>query len=307
MILNTLSLSFCHSEPPGEESILLFLDSVVFTCKAHHPGVYFIFQMTIEIPYKNQILYFHPAMLIPGFGMVSVAFIFYFFWRKKGISNQYFYWGALTWIIGIALKIAASGLTIKPITALLNTLFPQFLSKSLGWLVVGLYTGIFECIPIYLILRMQRFKKITWSQSVGFGIGFGAIEALLIGIFSLGTISMLLAPEMLPQELAKGFMDFQGINIKTIIALLLPISERLFTVFIHILSCLWIVVAILRGNIKWFLFSFLYKTAIDSIAAFSYEWGLNIDWHVWTIEFIVVIFGLFGLFMTKNLKAKFVY
>ena len=210
--------------------------------------------MTIEIPYKNQILYFHPAMLIPGFGMVSVAFIFYFFWRKKGISNQYFYWGALTWIIGIALKIAASGLTIKPITALLNTLFPQFLSKSLGWLVVGLYTGIFECIPIYLILRMQRFKKITWSQSVGFGIGFGAIEALLIGIFSLGTISMLLAPEMLPQELAKGFMDFQGINIKTIIALLLPISERLFTVFIHILSCLWIVVAILKGNIKWFLF-----------------------------------------------------
>ena len=75
---------------------------------------------------------------------------------------------------------------------------------------------------------------------------------------------------------------------------LAPIVERIATIFVHILANVLIVYGVVARQPRWFWAAFVYKTALDSVAAFAQFWGVNTLGHIWTIEAVVVLFGLVG-------------
>jgi hypothetical protein len=78
---------------------------------------------------------------------------------------------------------------------------------------------------------------------------------------------------------------------------LAPISERIFTILVHIFSNLLIFYAAYRGKQSWMWLAFAYKTLFDSVAAYAQVSGiLGSISALWVIEFILMLFGLAGLF-----------
>lgn len=239
--------------------------------------------------------------------MSLVAIISIIYWRKKTrISFHSFLLGALAWLIAVILKGIAA-LPKDSIIKGLRTLLPAYLSEPLAWIYIGILTGVFECGMILLFLYVfKRLREQRWSEAIGLGLGFGAFEALLLGIGSfIVTLLVILIPDQLPKELGGP------LQLDTPLIIPAPIIERLSTLFIHIFSTVLIVFAFRAKEWKWFWLSFSYKTSVDSInGAFhlSYRTENLTVIALYTLEAIfafIAIIGILGLrMMRKKWKEK---
>ena len=75
---------------------------------------------------------------------------------------------------------------------------------------------------------------------------------------------------------------------------LAPISERFFTVLVHVLANVLIFYAVAQRKPRWFWLAFIYKTGIDAVAAFAQVWGLETLAKIWIIEAVVALWGIVG-------------
>lgn len=246
-----------------------------------------------------------PAVLLPGAGMilVALAFVIYAVVRRQ-LSWRYLLLGALFWILTVAVKFAFA-IPVNPLVyQLLNLSYENIYSPGnlVAYVYVGSLTGIFEAGLAWLILRKVRWGRATWNQALIFGIGFGAVEALLLGVLGLISASAgLLAPEALPVYTLGALAHNTNLLMASA-----PIAERLSVIFAHIFACVLIFYAIASGEAKWAWLSILYKTLLDTPAAFAAFWGINNDLQkLWTIEAVVAIFGLIGLLGTIWLARRY--
>jgi hypothetical protein len=86
---------------------------------------------------------------------------------------------------------------------------------------------------------------------------------------------------------------------------LAPVVERLFVVFAHIFACVLIFYAIAAGEAKWAWLAILYKTLLDAPAAFALFWAVEGVEKLWTIEAVIVVFGLIGLWGTMVIVHRY--
>jgi hypothetical protein len=87
---------------------------------------------------------------------------------------------------------------------------------------------------------------------------------------------------------------------------LAPVVERLAVIFAHIYACVLIFYAIARGETKWAWLAILYKTLLDTPATFASFWGVvGSASKIWTIEAILVIFGLIGLWGMIRIARRY--
>jgi len=242
-----------------------------------------------------------PLVLFPGIGMlvVGLAFLVYA-WRQR-LGFRYVIWGALAWVLSVALKFAwAIGLNAR-IYSVLTSLLPTTVGSIVFDLYVGSLTGVFEVALVYLVLSRLHLGHAAWTQALAFGIGFGAIEAFLLGASSFaGGLAVLLTPSQVPASAAAQFALASNPLYGAA-----PIVERAATIFVHILSAGLIFYAIASGNQRWLWTAFVYKTALDSVAAFAQFWGVNSVGRIWTIEAIVIVFGLLGLWGTLRIGRRY--
>ncbi len=245
-----------------------------------------------------------PLVLLPGLGMLLVvlAFVSYAAWRKI-LNWRYLGLGALFWVLTVAVKFAfavpVNPLVFRALGVSEETLFS--LGNLIAYLYLGALTGIFEAGLAWLILRKIRWGQATWSQALVFGIGFGAIEALLLGLASGGAaLAGLFAPEALPV-----FTLGSLANNATLVMGLAPIVERLSVIFAHILACVLIFHAIASREAKWGWLAILYKTLLDAPAGFAAFWGANTPEKIWTLEALIAIFGLIGLWGTIQISKRY--
>jgi uncharacterized membrane protein YhfC len=245
-----------------------------------------------------------PAMLLPGIGMVLVALAFLLYaagqhwlgWRYLGL-------GALFWVFTVLLKFAfaipVNPLVFRALGVSKDTLVSP--GNLLAYLYVGALTGVFEVGLLWLILRKSRWGRATWREALSFGIGFGAIEALLLGLVALvPAVAGLLMPQSLPVSALGGLA-----HNATFVRGLAPVVERLFVVFAHIFACVLIFYAIAAGEAKWAWLAILYKTLLDAPAAFALFWGVEGVEKLWTIEAVIVVFGLIGLWGTMVIVHRY--
>ena len=162
-------------------------------------------------------------------------------------------------------------------------------------------TGIFECGITYLFIKYSKMRKYNYNQAVSFGIGFGSVEAILLGVVSLYSVLVaILRPDLLPGNV------LQAMRPQNLLVIPAPIVERLFTIVMHTFSSVLIFCSIKNKVFSLFWLSFVYKTVIDAIAAWgNLSFNINILSHLWIIELIVIIYGVTGFYGIKRIKSRY--
>jgi uncharacterized membrane protein YhfC len=234
--------------------------------------------------------------------LAALAFVFYAA-RRKLLGWRYLGLGALFWGITVAVKFVVAILLNPFVFRLLGVSQEHIFSAGnlVAYFYIGALTGIFEVGLAYLILKRVRWGKLTWDQALVFGIGFGAIEALLLGLLGLfSALAGIIAPEMLPVA-TLGSLAKNG----TLVMGLAPVVERLSVIFAHIFACVLIFYAIARREAKWAWLAVLYKTLLDAPGGFANFWGVGTAGHLWTIEAVIALFGLAGLLGTMWVARRY--
>lgn len=241
-----------------------------------------------------------PIALLGGMGMLVVALAFFGYALGRRLGGWMLLWGALAWVVTVALKFAWAIPVNRPVYEASQGL-PQPLGNILFYVYVGALTGVFEVGLTWLLLRRTRLGRSAWGGALAFGIGFGAIEAALLALSPLISVSLALVnPSALPasavEQLAVLNNPWQG---------LAPIWERFFTIWVHILSAVLLFYGLRLRQARWFWLAFIYKTGIDAIAAFAQVSGfINMAAsdslaHIWTIEALVGLWGIVGWLGTR--------
>lgn len=229
-----------------------------------------------------------PIMLLQGAGMVAVGIAFVLYWRlSKRISIAPFLIGAIAWFVTVSLKLGFALLLNNRIQHLLSGALRPSVADPLYWLYIGLLTGVFEC--GLLLTLWRRIRTYDFNTAVAFGIGFGAIEAVMLGISSLTVVALAIAaPALLPKQIVESL----AVSAWMIPA---PIVERIVAVFAHIFSCVLIIRSAGRNRLGYFWIAFAYKSLIDAVAAWAQlGFKANTTSQMWTVEGILFLFGIVG-------------
>lgn len=245
------------------------------------------------------------GVLVPGVGMilVSLAFVLYAA-RRKMLGWRYLGLGALFWVFTVIVKFAFA-IPVNPLVFRMLGVSSEHLflpGNLIAYLYIGALTGIFEAGLAYLILRKSRWGIASWDQALAFGIGFGVIEALLLGLGGLlSALAGILTPDALP------FVTLGSLADNSTLAMgLAPVVERLSVIFAHIFACVLIFYAIASREAKWAWLAVLYKTLLDAPAGFASFWGVaNSVSKLWTIEAVIAVFGLIGLWGTIQIARRY--
>ncbi len=242
-----------------------------------------------------------PIALLPGIGMIVVALGYVIYTAVRRLGWGYLGLGALSWIVAVILKFAWAIPANAPVYEALTGALPETLAEILFYVYVGLLTGVFEVALVWLALRNTKYGKVPWQQALSFGIGFGAMEALLLGASGLANaVIAIRSPEALPlaalEQIAQTNNALFG---------LAPVSERFFTVLIHTLTNVLLFDAVVREDPRGFWIGFAYKSGIDVVAAFAQFWGIDTVGRIWLIEAIVALWGIAGWWGIHQVKAHY--
>lgn len=231
--------------------------------------------------------------LIAGIGMILVGVLFPTFWISKiKTPLRPFLIGGLLWVICVGMKFAvAIPFNQRLLQTLLIHLHP-LRAQIIYYTYLGLLTGIFECGLLYVIIRQTSLRFYDLNSAVAFGIGFGSIEAIAVGVkFSISAI-------------ITGNMTFPS-NFILLLYIPAPIVERFFTVFGQLFCSLLIFYAIRNRQASYFFISFLFKTLVDGSAGwFVYNVAPSLS-NVWLAELVIAFFGTLSFFGYKYLRKKY--
>ncbi|MGB9898663.1 YhfC family glutamic-type intramembrane protease [Thermanaerothrix sp.] len=244
------------------------------------------------------------GILFPGLGMVLVALAFLIFAaRRWRLDWRYLGLGAFFWVFAVALKFAVAIPGNAVVFQALGVSDDKVFSPAnlVAYFYIGGLTGVFEAGLVYLILRRSRWGRATWEQALMFGIGFGVVEALLLGFSGLTTaLIALLAPDALPIPTLGALAQNASLSMG-----LAPVVERLAVILAHIFATGLIFFAIARGETKWAWLAVLYKTLLDAPGGLASFWGVSTAGKLWTIEAVIAVVGLFGLWGTLQLARHY--
>ncbi len=248
-----------------------------------------------------------PLALLPGVGMLVVGLGFFAYALARRLGWRYLALGALLWALTVALKFAWAIPVNGPLYKTVMGALPQALANPLFYVYVGALTGVFEVGVTWLLLRYTRLGQASWGRVLAFGIGFGAIEAILVGLSPLVTVTLaLVSPQSLP-EVVRGSLE----QLNNVWAGLAPVWERFFTIWVHIFSCALIFYAVVKRQARWFWLAFAYKTGIDAVAAYAQLSGLQdlagLDpvARLWAIEAVVGVWGVVGMLGVRWLARRY--
>ncbi|HHH80135.1 MAG TPA: YhfC family intramembrane metalloprotease [Thermoplasmatales archaeon] len=205
-------------------------------------------------------------LMFAGIGMILVgALPILWWWRKKRTSLKYFIFGAAVWFVAILIKLLMD-ITLTPLlTNYLQSYGTLAIAVSLGF-YVGLRTGLFESGFTYIAGVKTKLKHVTFDEAVAFGLGFGGIEAILLGLQSfLNILVFALMPTLLNQlpEGQQAVAQHQ-LNQSTWIVFA-PIIERIATIVIHVFAAVLVFLSIHSFEKRYLVYSVGFKSLVDGI------------------------------------------
>jgi uncharacterized membrane protein YhfC len=203
-------------------------------------------------------------------------------WRVLGA-------GAALWIGAVALKFGCAVLGNAFVNRWLHAELPRGCADAVFWCYVGLLTGIFECGIFLLVAPLIRRRQWRWGDAMSFGVGFGAVEALGVAVAAgIGAAKA---------GAASGWGAWIGA--------LLPAFERVIALAIHVAATVMILRALMDRQWRWFWISFLYKSAVDCVAAWVILSGTRLRSSPLLMELICFLpFALIGLWVLSYLRRE---
>jgi len=236
-----------------------------------------------------------PVAFLQGIGMILVAGGFITYAAIKRLGWGYLLFGAAAWVITVALKFAWAIAFNGPIYNAIIATFPNFFGDLLSYLYVGSLTGFTEVLITWLVLRYTKLGRVSWKKVLAFGIGFGAVEALLLGFSPLASvIAAIASPGALPLQTLEMIAQLNN----PLWSLIGPF-ERFFTVWIHIFCNVLLFYGVATRKPGYFWAAFAYKTVLDAVAGYAQLEGITSSLTaIWIIEAIVAVMGGLGWYLT---------
>jgi uncharacterized membrane protein YhfC len=250
----------------------------------------------------------NPMLLLSGIGMVLVGILVPLYWKRKTqVKLNYFLWGAGIWVIAIAVKIAMDYTITQPLSASLEPYGLLTVLLVMG-LYVGLRTGILESGFSYLAILKTRLRGMNYREGIAFGIGFGSIEALFLGITSfLNILMFVMFPDiisLLPEAVQAMILSQLSASSWIVFG---PIIERILVMFIHVFSTLLVLYAVKKKAMGYLVLSILFKTLVDGIIpwlVYSLEPVTELP-NAYIIEIPFIILAIIAYFGIKWMEPKF--
>jgi len=249
----------------------------------------------------------NPFLILGPSGMIAVGLVFIAAWKvKKNVSIKYFLFGGLVWGMATAPKLIMDyTLTPRLSSWAINAYGVMGMLIILG-VYVGLRTGLFECGFTLLAFSKTKLRDSTLDEATAFGVGFGAFEAILLGLPSIMQIALFILNPSLLESLPPSQREIveSSLNSPTWVAAA-PVIERTFTLFAHIFAALLIYISI-RGKPHLFLVSVLYKTLLDALVPYIQTIiNMNMPITLLEAEIWIIMMGLLGAIGTIRLRRTY--
>ncbi len=250
----------------------------------------------------------NPFLMLAGIGMMAVAAIAVAYWKRRS-SWKWFSYGALVWIAAIAVKLAMDMTITQPVENGILDLYGMAAVIAFASVYVGLRTGFFESGFTYLFAKKRAKKnkaKITFNDAVAFGIGFGALEAFLLGLMSfLNILAIYLYPALLdPLGAVQKDMVISALSQSTLVVIP-AIIERVAVVFIHAFAAVLAIASVNTKRAKYIWGSVAYKSVTDGIVPllpFIAGSGLLSSFAMEVPFVVLAVIGYFGI---REMRSKF--
>ncbi len=240
-------------------------------------------------------------------GMVAVGLGAIIYWRRRtGASLRLFYQGGLWWGVIMAPKFLMD-IYVTPRLAswVFNSMGLVAALIGMG-VYVGLRTGLLESAAVLLAFNREGLNDLNVDEAIAFGVGFGAIEAIFLGVPSLIQIAAYnLYPSLVESLTLDQLMQLLvQLNAPTWVVGA-PIIERGFTLLAHVYATLLIYSGVRNEDSRSVLVAIAYKGALDAMVPLM-QWLLSSRGFgmVYVVEVWVVIMGLVGLWGSRRLIKK---
>jgi len=200
--------------------------------------------------------------LVIPLALLLVGFIpLYYFQKKKYSTWKQMLFGGLVWIISVALKSIFASLFNEPVNIFLVSIW-----IPLYYVYIGLLTGIFEIfIPLYLISKFKsKFEDL--NSKLGFGIGFGSIEAIFLGLITI--ISFFIVTNFSSSFPVETLQSFSGSNLDIVSRGIYGGLERISATMIHVFSIFMVFLFTSTKKAKYLLAPILLKTLTDGLSLY---------------------------------------
>jgi uncharacterized membrane protein YhfC len=203
--------------------------------------------------------------------------------RREWATWGVFWAGALTFVVSQVVHL--------PLNWLMGLLGPIAKGVSLWplpWLalVAGLSAGLCETLARWVALRWAMRRTRGFQNAVQFGLGHGAVEAVLLGLIALsGTINILALWRSDPatlglsqaqqQQMVAAFAELRQV------AWYMPVLsglERVFALCLHVAMSVLVMDGIMRQRPLNVLWAVLAHAAVDAYAV----WSINTLGAVWS-------------------------
>jgi uncharacterized membrane protein YhfC len=194
--------------------------------------------------------------------LLLVGFIpLYFFQKKKYSTWKQMLFGGLVWIISVGLKSIFAALFNEPINIILVSIWMPFY-----YVYIGLLTGFFEIfIPLFIISKYKsKFENL--NHKIGFGLGFGSVEAIFIGLLTI--ISFLVATNFSSSIPVETLQSFSGSNFDFISRAVYGGVERISATMIHVFCMFMIFLFTSTKKARYLIVPILLKTLTDGLSLY---------------------------------------
>ena len=233
------------------------------------------------------------SFLASGLLIIAVCLILLIKWKvKTAESFIYPLLGAAAWFISIIAKFLFAYWLNNPILEFIKSSFGQTGYLSLGSIYIGALTGIFEIgIALVFVLFIRKLYE-NAERGIGYGLGAGTIEALLIGFSQIGALIMLVSQA---QGSSKIITEYSSLASNTPLLFFVAPVERIIAILCHTSSRALVVLAVAKKKQIYFWLGFLIMTGIDTIAGYAHLAGIVNTISTWWIELTLLPFAILSI------------
>jgi uncharacterized membrane protein YhfC len=217
-------------------------------------------------------------------------------------------------LIGAGTFAGAQILEIPFNRFLLQPLLERFglLGADQGWpllsmaIIFGLVAGVFEELARYVVYRRWLNDERRWEGGLFFGLGHGAMEAMLLGGLSFYVIlqtiayrnadlTIIVPPEQL--EIARAQLDAYW-SAPWYVALLGAL-ERVFAIGIQISLAVIVLQVFIRRSHVWLAMAIGWHLIVDAVAVFGAS-----TWGIYITELIIGLMAAVSLVFLYLLRSR---
>jgi hypothetical protein len=229
--------------------------------------------------------------VVPGLGQIVVALAAVVCWYLvSGVRARWFLAGAALWAVAVALKVLCARQIDKPVIEFLHAHLPSYpVFVTCGGLFTGVESSLFEMGVTMLGVLIWPSLGHGAGRAIAIGVGAGAIEALLLGIYSLvvglGKFAGSNGPPTPKEKIAIEE------NATPLFWLVAPV-ERTIAILCHASSRAMVLLGAVYGNCDMIFWGVVLFALLDGVAGAAHISGKLETISLWWIELALSPFAL---------------